>query len=172
MFFLICAQGRKERSGKGGTISQAPNHCEDAERCGGRQKSQQYHKYILQYSTFASERPHFRTWGCQTCFLPQVQSNLVTPLSALIKNEHTAHMYRGIKTLKHNMRTTLRLAYHSCKNLTHTSKTRQVKRTVPKWLQLLGSRSCLFRLLRIERKEAVAQKEVIFKPEPLPETFQ
>ena len=39
-------------------------------------------------------------------------------------------MCGGIKTLKHNMRTTLQLAYHSgCKNLTHTSKTRQVKRT-------------------------------------------
>ena len=34
-----------------------------------------------------------------------------------------------IKTLKHNVRTTLRLAYHGCKNLTHMSKTRQVKRT-------------------------------------------
>jgi len=34
-----------------------------------------------------------------------------------------------IKTLKHNMRTTLQLAYHDCKNLTHTRKTRHVKRT-------------------------------------------
>jgi len=31
------------------------------------------------------------------------------------------------KTLKHNVRTTLQLAYHGCKNFTHTSKTRQVK---------------------------------------------
>jgi len=31
--------------------------------------------------------------------------------------------------LKHNVWITLRLAYHGCKNLTHTSKTRQVKLT-------------------------------------------
>ena len=33
------------------------------------------------------------------------------------------------KDLRHNVRATLRLAYHGCKNLAHTSKTRQVKRT-------------------------------------------
>jgi len=38
-------------------------------------------------------------------------------------------MCGGIKTLRQNVWTTLRLAYHGCKNLTHTSKTRQVKRT-------------------------------------------
>jgi len=38
-------------------------------------------------------------------------------------------MCDGIKTLKHNVRCTLQLTYHGCKNLTHTSKTRQVKRT-------------------------------------------
>jgi len=38
-------------------------------------------------------------------------------------------MCGGIKTLKHNVKTTLQLAYHGCKNLTHTSKTRHVKRT-------------------------------------------
>jgi len=38
-------------------------------------------------------------------------------------------MRGGKKTLKHNMNSTLQLAYHGCKNLTHTSKTRQVKRT-------------------------------------------
>ena len=38
-------------------------------------------------------------------------------------------MCGGIRTLKHNVRTTLQLAYHGCKNLTHTSKTRHVKRT-------------------------------------------
>jgi len=43
----------------------APNHC------GGVEKSQQYHKYILQYSTFASKRPQVQTWGRQTCFLPR-----------------------------------------------------------------------------------------------------
>jgi len=53
-------------------------------------------------------------------------------LSVLKKNEHTAPVYStcgGIKTLKHNMRTTLQLAYHGCKNATHASKTRHVKRT-------------------------------------------
>jgi len=38
-------------------------------------------------------------------------------------------MCGGIKMLKRNVWTTLQLAYHGCKNLTHTSKTRQVKRT-------------------------------------------
>jgi len=37
-------------------------------------------------------------------------------------------MCGGIKTLKHNVRTTLQLAYHGDKNLTHTSKARHVKR--------------------------------------------
>ena len=47
-------------------------------------------------------------------------------LSVSKKNKHTA---RISKTLKHNVRTTLQLAYHGCKNLTRTSKTRHVKRT-------------------------------------------
>ena len=38
-------------------------------------------------------------------------------------------MCGGIKTLKHNVRTTLQLACRRCKNLTHTSKTRHVKCT-------------------------------------------
>jgi len=38
-------------------------------------------------------------------------------------------MRGSIKTLKHNVRTTLQLAYHGCKNLSHTSKTPHVKRT-------------------------------------------
>ena len=38
-------------------------------------------------------------------------------------------MCGDIKTLKQKVRTTLRLTYRSCKNLTHKSKTRQVKRT-------------------------------------------
>ena len=48
------------------------------------------------------------------------------------KNKHTApilySLCGGIKT-KHNVRTKLQLTYHSCKNLTHTSKTPHVKRT-------------------------------------------
>jgi len=47
------------------------------------------------------------------------------------KKTNTLHLYSmcgGIKTLKHNVRTTLQLAYHGDKNLTHTSKARHVKR--------------------------------------------
>ena len=42
---------------------------------------------------------------------------------------HLCSMRSGIKTLKRNVRNTLKLAYHDCKNLIHRSKTRQVKRT-------------------------------------------
>jgi len=38
-------------------------------------------------------------------------------------------MSGDITTLKHNVRTTLQLSYHGCKNLIHTSKTPHVKRT-------------------------------------------
>jgi len=51
-------------------------------------------------------------------------------LSVLKKNAlHLYSMCGGIKTLKHNVKTTLQLAYHGCKNFTRTSKARQVKRT-------------------------------------------
>jgi len=49
-----------------------------------------------------------------------------------VKKTNTLHLYGmngGIKTSKHNVRTTLQLAYNGCKNLTHTSKTRHVQRT-------------------------------------------
>jgi len=65
-----------------------------------------------------------KTHGLHFCKFP-----ICLFLSVLIKTNHTAHMYGGIKTLKHNVGTTLRIAYHGCKNLTHTSKTRHVKRT-------------------------------------------
>ena len=48
------------------------------------------------------------------------------------KRTYTLHLYsmRGrIKTLKHNVRTTLQLSYHGCKYLTYTSKTPHVIRT-------------------------------------------
>jgi len=51
-----------------------PNHC------GAAEKSQQSHKYFLQYSKFASERAQIPPWGRQTCFSPRAPSNLVTPL--------------------------------------------------------------------------------------------
>ena len=38
-------------------------------------------------------------------------------------------MSGDIKTLQHNVRTTLQLAYHGCRNLTHKSKTAHVQRT-------------------------------------------
>ena len=37
---------------------------------------------------------------------------------SVLKKTNTLHMCGGIKTLKHNVWTTLRLAYHGCKNLT------------------------------------------------------
>ena len=49
-----------------------------------------------------------------------------------VLKKHTLYPYSmcgGIKTLKHNVRTTLQLAYYGSKNLTRTSKTRRVKRT-------------------------------------------
>jgi len=47
------------------------------------------------------------------------------------KSKHpTPVSMRGdITTVKHNVMTTLQLAYHGCKNITHMSETRQVKRT-------------------------------------------
>ena len=60
-----------------------PNHCGWRRMTTvGAEKSQQCHKHFLQYSTFASERPHFRIWGRQTFFLPRAPANLVTPLEA------------------------------------------------------------------------------------------
>jgi len=41
-------QARGVTRGQGGTIPRAPN------RYGGAEKSQQFHEYFLQYSTFAS----------------------------------------------------------------------------------------------------------------------
>jgi len=74
---------------------------------------------------------------------------------SVLKKTNTLHLYSmcgGIKTLKHNVRTTLQLAYHSRKNLAHTSKTRHVKRN-QMVVTVIGSRfACflLFRLVRIE----------------------
>ena len=62
--------GRRVWVKKGGQIT-----------AGSAEKSQQCHKYFLPYSTFASERPQFQTWGRKTCFLSQAPSNLVTPLN-------------------------------------------------------------------------------------------
>jgi len=58
--------------------------------------------------------------------------NHICVFLSVLKKTNTLHLYGmsgGIKTLKYNVRTTLQLAYHGCKNLTHTSKTAHVKRT-------------------------------------------
>ena len=79
---LTSARRSVTREGRGGTIPRASNHYGGVEALWGRQKSQECHKYFIQYSTFASGRPQVRTWGCQVCFLPRALSNLVTPLTA------------------------------------------------------------------------------------------
>ena len=43
--------------GQEGTNPRAPTHCQGAE------KSQQCHRYLLQFSGFFSEKPQVRTWG-------------------------------------------------------------------------------------------------------------
>jgi len=75
---VLMFQGRSliahKQGGKGGAFPRRRITARDAE------KSQQRHKYFLQYSTFASKKPQVRKWRRQTCFLPQAPSNLVTPL--------------------------------------------------------------------------------------------
>jgi len=64
--------------------SRAPNYCGGCQMTAeGAKKSQQYHKYFLQYSIYLlPKRPQVRTWGRQTCFLPRAPCNFVTPLVA------------------------------------------------------------------------------------------
>jgi len=84
-------------------------------------------------------------------------------------------MFGSIKRLKRNVRTTWRLAYHGWKNLTHASKTRQVKRT-----QMFATVRFMIRVFvtfsdsweSIKRNETVALKDVGLKPEPSPESCQ
>jgi len=83
-FVMIQKQGRND-GGQGCTIPRAPNHYWDAE------KSQQCHKYFLQYNTFASERHQIRTWGRQTSILPRAPSNLVTPLLVRVSLMQDSH---------------------------------------------------------------------------------
>jgi len=54
------------------------------------------------------------------------------------ETKHTAHMCGGIKTLKHNVRTTLRSAFTTTVKISHT-RAKHVKWNAPKLLQLLGS---------------------------------
>jgi len=69
------------------------NHCGAPNGCGGAKQSQQCHKYFFQYSTFSSEKPKFRTWVRQICFLSRAPSNLVTPLMVLAKWRHSRSRY-------------------------------------------------------------------------------
>jgi len=72
-------------------------------------------------------------------------------------------MYGGIKTLKHNVRTTLPLAYHWCKNFTQTSKTRQVKRTQIVATASFTIRDLAFQTAKNGMQRNVARKNVRFK---------
>jgi len=67
--------------GKGSTIPRPPCHYGAPNDYRVAKKSQQCHKHFLQYPTFTSKISQVRTWGRQTCFLPQAPSNLVTPLT-------------------------------------------------------------------------------------------
>jgi len=85
-FLLPLWQGRNE-GGKGGTIPRAPIHYGGAESmrgrlitAGGAEKSQQCHKFFLQYCKFAFERTKIRPWGAKLVFSPRAPFNLVTPL--------------------------------------------------------------------------------------------
>jgi len=73
-------------------------------------------KYLTQYMIYVFYKNHI-------CVFLSVSKKEKT---------NTLHLYSmscGIKSLKHNVRITLQLAYHGCKNLTHTSKTPHVQRT-------------------------------------------
>ena len=73
-----CNEGGKGAQFPGGRVTmRVQNHC------GGAKKSQQCHKYFLQYSKFQYGKSNM---GRQTCFLPRAPSNLVTPLVAITAN--------------------------------------------------------------------------------------
>jgi len=95
-------QGRNEGD-KGGAISRAPNDC------GGTRKSQQFRKYFLQYSTFASERPQVRTWGRQTYILPRAPPNLVTTLRTV--TQKVKDVRKGFKFLKCTLSLSCRIRF-------------------------------------------------------------
>ena len=71
--------------------------------------------------------------NCTELFKPTwlVGTGLLTSVFVIcVKKTNTLHQYSMcdvIKTLKPNVRTTLQLACHACKNVTHTSKTRHEK---------------------------------------------
>jgi len=59
----------------------------------GAEKSQQCHKYFLQYTTFASERPQVRIWGRQSALLARAPSNLVTPLTSVPDHFYNSEVF-------------------------------------------------------------------------------
>jgi len=67
--------------GQGGAIPREPSHYGGAKSLRGAPKRPNKcpNKCLVQYRTFSSERPRFRTCGRQTCFLPRAPSNLVAP---------------------------------------------------------------------------------------------
>jgi len=74
---LIRWQGRNEEEkgerfpGRQITMGM-PNHCRGCPMtAGGAEKSQQFSKYFLQYSKFASERARVRTWGAKFASCPR-----------------------------------------------------------------------------------------------------
>jgi len=72
-WFAQCLSGPGKEGSK---RAQCPRNRSD----GGTEKSQQCRKYFLQYSTFTLKRPYVRTWGRQSCSLPQIPSNRGTTL--------------------------------------------------------------------------------------------
>jgi len=68
------------RRGKGAQFPERRITMGALNHCGGRRKVPTMSQVLSSIHTFASERPHIRTLGHQTCILPRAPSNLVTPL--------------------------------------------------------------------------------------------
>ena len=62
---------------------------------------------------------------------PNTWSTFFIRITSVFSYLYLYGMSGGIKTLKHNVRTTLQLAYHGCKNLT---RAKQLTYNAPKWL--------------------------------------
>ena len=100
---------------------------------------------IINFQRWTNQKLH--GWNIWKNTLPTFYICLF--VSALIKENHTAHMYGGVKILKHNVGTTFWLVYPVCENLTHTSKKRHVKRT--QLIEPLGSRLVCLLLFQTEK---------------------
>ena len=82
-------QGHRE-GGKGTKFPGRRITVEGPNDCGGRQKSQQCHKYFLQYSTFVSARPRVQRWGGELASRPE---RYVTSLHPCIHDKITCVTY-------------------------------------------------------------------------------